>query len=153
MLLTVYSVHQHMQETYGTAANTSMHALDLLVGEVFFTSPRLANLQTKLELRAKAGLSKQVKKQPAAASQLLEDYTCPVCLDVLHNPVVLTCAHRFCWGCIVAHCSHATSTPASSTSSANNSAPHSTDSKKEQAAPAPRRLMDALQEEELGTPR
>ncbi|GFH09222.1 uncharacterized protein HaLaN_04325 [Haematococcus lacustris] len=38
------------------------------------------------------------------ASQLLEEYQCPVCLDTLHNPVVLTCAHRFCWGCLVAHC-------------------------------------------------
>ena len=29
-----------------------------------------------------------------------EDWTCPVCLDVLNNPVVLDCSHRFCWGCI-----------------------------------------------------
>ncbi len=53
---------------------------------------------------------------------LLEEYTCPVCLDTLHNPVVLTCAHRFCWGCLVAHCTSwremappSTSTPSTST--------------------------------------
>jgi len=41
--------------------------------------------------------------QAAARESLLEEYQCPVCLELLRNPVVLTCAHRFCWGCLVAH--------------------------------------------------
>jgi len=98
--------NRHLQEAFGAAANTSLHALDLLVGEIFFTSPRLAGLATQAEVLYRELQSPHASLQllPAASKQLLEEYTCPVCLDTLHNPVVLTCAHRFCWGCLVAHC-------------------------------------------------
>ncbi|XP_031426981.1 tripartite motif-containing protein 16-like [Clupea harengus] len=27
-------------------------------------------------------------------------FTCPVCLDILHNPITLLCGHNYCMGCI-----------------------------------------------------
>lgn len=137
-------------EAFGAAANTSLHALDLLIGEVFFTSPRLASLATQAEVLAREALSlapgtarpqctsaqcpaqraaaaaqkaaaaaaadgtasvqdlpsspRPLQADAAASLQLSEEFTCPICLDTLHAPVVLTCAHRFCWSCLVAHC-------------------------------------------------
>ncbi|KAJ9513226.1 hypothetical protein QJQ45_029513 [Haematococcus lacustris] len=101
--------NRHLKESFGAEASTSLHALDLLIGEVFFTSPRLASLATEAEvlsqeLAARRKAQTQQGQHAEVASQLLEEYQCPVCLDTLHNPVVLTCAHRFCWGCLVAHC-------------------------------------------------
>jgi hypothetical protein len=92
------------QESFGDGTSTALHALDLLIGEVFFTSPRLASLSTQAEVLSRELAARKAKEPGAAATQLLEEYQCSICLDTLHNPVVLTCAHRFCWGCLVAHC-------------------------------------------------
>ena len=44
--------NRHLKENFGEAASTSLHALDLLGHEVFFTSPRLAALATRAEILA-----------------------------------------------------------------------------------------------------
>ncbi|KAL6760448.1 hypothetical protein V8C86DRAFT_1786156 [Haematococcus lacustris] len=94
--------NRHLKESFGAEASTSLHALDLLIGEVFFTSPRLASLATEAEVLSQELAAR--RKAQTQQGQHAEEYQCPVCLDTLHNPVVLTCAHRFCWGCLVAHC-------------------------------------------------
>ena len=34
------------------------------------------------------------------ASKLLEDMTCPICMEILQNPVTIDCGHNFCLQCI-----------------------------------------------------
>ena len=79
----------------------SMKAVDILTSQYFFTSLKLATMITRLEI-----LSKQLPGDNAMdIDDTLEEYSCPICLNVLRNPVVLSCAHKFCWGCIVTLCS------------------------------------------------
>mmetsp|Transcript_32567 Transcript_32567/g.107694 ORF Transcript_32567/g.107694 Transcript_32567/m.107694 type:complete len:592 (-) Transcript_32567:240-2015(-) len=40
----------------------------------------------------------------SAALDLSAEYTCGICMDVLNMPVVLSCAHRFCYGCLSRAC-------------------------------------------------
>eukprot|EP00854_Cymbomonas_tetramitiformis_P012817 gene12817-15147_t len=63
------------------------------VGEAkFFTSKALSELCTRAELLA-------VRLAPEYAQSWL-DFACAICLEVLKNPIVLSCTHRFCTCCI-----------------------------------------------------
>jgi hypothetical protein len=65
--------------------------------EAFFKSPRLAQLSTRAEVLAQQSARKcqqeqqdDEEKEGEAPAQLLSSWECPICLEALHQPVVLT---------------------------------------------------------------
>mmetsp|Transcript_34227 Transcript_34227/g.83843 ORF Transcript_34227/g.83843 Transcript_34227/m.83843 type:complete len:1297 (+) Transcript_34227:128-4018(+) len=70
------------------------HAVQLLAGEPIFCSLGLAKLVSRAEMLT-------VHAAPAAEKKMA-DYCCPICEEVLSNPVILPCKHRFCFKCITA---------------------------------------------------
>jgi glycerophosphodiester phosphodiesterase len=68
------------------------HAVQLLAGEPIFCSLGLAKLVTRAEMLT-------VHAAPASERRIA-DYCCPICDEVLSNPIMLPCTHRFCFKCI-----------------------------------------------------
>ena len=68
------------------------HAVQLLAGEPIFCSLGLAKLVTRAEMLT-------VHAAPASERRM-EDTCCPICDEVLSNPIMLPCTHRFCFKCI-----------------------------------------------------
>ena len=61
-----------------------------LYAQPFYHSLQVAALYTEIDSLSRRGLK--------AVSR--DDYTCPLCSDLLECPVVLSCSHRFCWKCL-----------------------------------------------------
>ena len=68
----------------------------------FYNSSGVARIVTEMECFGKELLLRADSKAPE--NDMREEFTCGVCLEVLRNPVVLSCSHRFCWHCAASSC-------------------------------------------------
>jgi len=81
-----------------------LDAVSTLLSTPFFGASSLAKTVTRAELLA-VSLAPQEKR-------FWEDFACPICLEVLRNPVLLSCAHRFCFSCLATAALYAVDKPA-----------------------------------------
>lgn len=96
--------NRHLSSACGHTS-PSIRAVNILAGEHFFTSLRLAALATRAEIAAREVARATSNSAAPFTATFEEEYQCPICLELLRSPVVLSCAHRACWGCLVAYCS------------------------------------------------
>jgi hypothetical protein len=64
---------------------------------VFFNSPLLANLLAEVDFSAKDLLLRL--GCGGGEADILKDFRCSLCHELMRQPIVLACSHRFCWEC------------------------------------------------------
>lgn len=89
--------------------SASIVCMEVIMQHDFYSSPRLANLITQLQVAVatlhmipntqdEKTMESNAPTSPASLDD--NDFACPICLDVLTLPVVLSCSHRFCFSCL-----------------------------------------------------
>ena len=63
----------------------------------FYSSAKFSSLITDTQV-----LASQLMYTITRVCPPVEDFSCPICLGILCNPVVLSCGHRFCMKCVSA---------------------------------------------------
>lgn len=86
----VYKIVKKRNKIYKALAK--IDHVDILKRQLFYISDQLGKLYVSTRVFADT-LS-------PSSSTAIENYTCPICLDTLVNPVVLSCTHNFCWNCL-----------------------------------------------------
>jgi len=94
VVLNYIAVYKIIKKRNKMLKNTStpLDYLSILLEQPFYTSIKLAKVTVKTELLG-------LKIMPGETVNE-KNFACPICLDVLCNPVVLSCTHRFCWTCL-----------------------------------------------------
>uniref|UniRef100_A0A7S3D1F4 SPX domain-containing protein n=1 Tax=Palpitomonas bilix TaxID=652834 RepID=A0A7S3D1F4_9EUKA len=85
--------------------------LPRLLQEPFYRSAGLAATFTDLQVMAELLFStsgQPISHIPESLVPTTDAFVCAICKEVLRSPVVLSCAHRFCWPCLAqVHNQHA----------------------------------------------
>lgn len=100
VVLNYLTIHRVLAQFDKITNKNSLSAyLPDLIAEPFYSSMTLAQLLVRTECVTASLMAQHSMKPP-----LRENYICPVCNELLVNPVVLSCAHRMCSNCLGVIC-------------------------------------------------